>query len=281
MSPSVLAFALVCACIIASFLAIYFWRLSSGYMTILKEGANRYEEIRKHLRNSEENAQHTQRSLKELRDSEKQLASSLRDRNERLSDLERQLETKQKEHQHKITSLELQKNHLLKQVDQLTDRLMLAEQTLASEQEQKMIRKPAEEQTAKVSEKIMDLQRRFQESEKILRQKDSAIVRLEEQLKINGPEKMTQVKRRLAHYERLYASMKSLREMADERNENWEGALQKMASWILLKNESPNSESHLPKSIGPLVGEALEKIGATLVDDSKETPQEERPATLE
>lgn len=61
-------------------------------------------------------------------------------------------------------------------------------------------------------------------------------------------------------------SMKGLREMADERNKNWEVALAKLSKWILR-----NSDSKLAKSdntnIGPMVGEALEIIGAKLVHD--------------
>ncbi len=54
--------------------------------------------------------------------------------------------------------------------------------------------------------------------------------------------------------------------MHDERNENWESALRYFAAHILGKK----FETVQAAGIGALVGEALEKIGATLVNDDEE-----------
>ena len=113
MNTSLTMFLLFSVAVLATVVAIYFWRLSTSYMTILTEGANRYEELRKALRQAEESYQRTKRTLDEHRNTEKQMAGSLRDRNEKLSEVEKQLELKQAELQHKTNSLELQKNHLM------------------------------------------------------------------------------------------------------------------------------------------------------------------------
>lgn len=85
------------------------------------------------------------------------------------------------------------------------------------------------------------------------------------------PKETKKYKQKSNQYEQLYNSMKSLREMAEERNENWETALRKLSLHILgTKNYSESSP------IGELVGEALEKIGTRLVEDD----QEERGADV-
>jgi hypothetical protein len=73
--------------------------------------------------------------------------------------------------------------------------------------------------------------------------------------------------------------MKGLREMTDERNRNWEVALKKMAAYIVnAKHGGKAVMDH--KAVGPLVGEALELIGAQLVDDAIDfSPIRETPAS--
>jgi hypothetical protein len=61
--------------------------------------------------------------------------------------------------------------------------------------------------------------------------------------------------------------MKSLRDMAEERNRNWETALKTLATWILSSsNVARPHDPILLKPIGPLVGEALQRIGGSLLD---------------
>lgn len=76
------------------------------------------------------------------------------------------------------------------------------------------------------------------------------------------------IRRKAAQNEQLFLSMKSLREMAEERNKNWEIALRKLSTWILTSSHiaQPKDPVLLQSSIGPLVGEALERIGCNLLD---------------
>jgi hypothetical protein len=84
------------------------------------------------------------------------------------------------------------------------------------------------------------------------------------------------LRRRSTHNETLFHSMKGLRDMSDERSQNWEIALRKMATWILESSSlaKPN-DPILSQSIGPIVGEALERIGGSLLEYS---PAEELAA---
>jgi len=85
----------------------------------------------------------------------------------------------------------------------------------------------------------------------------------EQQAKSSDPAELHRLKRKIAQYARLYNSMKGLREMSEERNRNWEVALQRLATWILEeKGFSP-----LALAVGPLVGQAMQAIGAQLIDD--------------
>jgi hypothetical protein len=75
-------------------------------------------------------------------------------------------------------------------------------------------------------------------------------------------------RRKSLQNEQLYLSMKSLRDMTEERNKNWEIALRKLSTWILTSSHvaQPKDPVLMQSSIGPLVGEALERIGGTLLD---------------
>ena len=88
------------------------------------------------------------------------------------------------------------------------------------------------------------------------------------------------MRRRAIHNEQLFHSMKSLRDMSDERNRNWESALQTLATWILSSSPvaKPN-DPILSQPVGPLVGEALQRIGGSLLGiDAAEELAAERQA---
>lgn len=82
------------------------------------------------------------------------------------------------------------------------------------------------------------------------------------------PAAVDTMRRKIAQSEQLYLTMKSLREMAEERNKNWEIALKKLSTWILTSSHlaQPRDPVLLQAAVGPLVGEALERIGGNLLD---------------
>lgn len=87
------------------------------------------------------------------------------------------------------------------------------------------------------------------------------------------PKEAKKFKQKSKSYEQLYTSMKSLRELAEERNENWETALKKLSLYVLSSKGQSQFNDKSP--IGEVVGLALETIGTRLVEDD----QEDRPLT--
>ncbi len=164
-----------------------------------------------------------------------------------------------------------QKDHLLEQITVLTSQLSenVKEKKLALE-EANGLRTQMEEKARELSEglraQLSEVQQKLGEMK---RERDKAISQLEKFKSESGlvkPEELRRWQLKLARTEQLYASMKGLREMAEERNENWETALRFFAAHILGKDAGKLEGA----TIGALVGEALEKIGATLVKDDEE-----------
>lgn len=91
-----------------------------------------------------------------------------------------------------------------------------------------------------------------------------------------NPRDFDTLRRKVSQYELLYNGMKSQRDMVDERNKNWESALERLTVWILTKSSvAIENDPVLAKGIGPMVGEALGRIGLSLMDLR---PDEERDA---
>ena len=84
-------------------------------------------------------------------------------------------------------------------------------------------------------------------------------------------------RRRNAHLERLYQSMRSLKIMAEERSTNWEFALKDLSTWTLTQQNSlpaTSRQSIKDLPIGELVGGALEAIGKSLIEVEHENENE-------
>ncbi len=75
-------------------------------------------------------------------------------------------------------------------------------------------------------------------------------------------------RRKYKHFSRLYSTMRGLKEMVEERNQNWEIALRALSTWVCQKNNKNISS----EKIGVLVGEALEAIGETLLIEDEALP---------
>ena len=78
------------------------------------------------------------------------------------------------------------------------------------------------------------------------------------------------LKKNLINSSFLYKGMKGLKEMAEERNHNLEVAVRTLSGWVLKqKNIEFDEDSSSP--IGPILGEALESIGSSLIEDESTT----------
>ena len=263
------------ATVAASGLAFYHWRRSSGLYSLLLEGANRYEDLRQRMGQLETAAQKADQKASKDRDIQQKLEKDLHDAHQKNTVLVQEVQAK--EHELKLVrdTLEAQRGHLERHLLKVTDQL----KTMEEEKEHREL--TFREEVQALRERLQVERREFDHTTTALkielshRDKDLAAKvqelekersGLEKRLKQGDPLEIKRLRRKLAGYERLYSSMKGLRDMTDERNRNWEVALRKLAAFIVTTKHG--SGYVVPEAIGPLVGEAMELIGAQLVDDS-------------
>ena len=243
--------------------ALYQWRRSSSLYTLLVESANRYEELRQRGAALEQSMRKTEAKAKQHAETAGRLTASLEESRTKGAGLVRQLEQKELEGKLVTDRLELQKSNLQKQ-----QAIVLEAQRVAEAQCQalrleltKECRLAQDERQAWAQEQELrtkDWQIRLAAAETL---QQSA----ETQANTSDPAELHRLKRKIAQYARLYSSMKGLREMSEERNRNWEVALQRLATWILEEKGLTISA----QAIGPLVGQAMQVIGAQLIDDQE------------
>ncbi|MBC7530722.1 MAG: hypothetical protein H7318_04025 [Oligoflexus sp.] len=169
--------------------------------------------------------------------------------------------------------------HFLEQVGVLTQQLSEAvrEKKLLNDQLSVLQRETdakAREMTDGIRNQLNEVQLQVSVAKRERNNALNALDKFKLESALVKPEELKRWQAKVARMEQLYASMKGLREMAEERNENWETALRYFAIHIL---QSPKASSG-DTSIGALVGEALEKIGATLVDDDLNEPYSLAPS---
>jgi chromosome segregation ATPase len=97
----------------------------------------------------------------------------------------------------------------------------------------------------------------------------------EKKLEDLKPDDIAKIRRRVKQYGKLYFIMRSKKEMAEERSQNWETALRQTATWI-LKDKLKLKDENIPTAIGPLVGATLELIQGSLVQDGDDDHQSHR-----
>lgn len=243
-------------------LAIYYWRRSAGLYSLLVEGANRFEEMRVRSHALEQAVGKTDERMKQHRDQTSKLEQAVEDARTKTTELTRRVEAKEQEARAISEKLELQKGHLEKMLVKAEGKLTQADAARADLAEELRIAQLGLAAAAEEMQiKERDWRGRHAEMER-------AQASADKRSKGADPIELKRLKRKIAQYDRLYASMKGLREMTEERNRNWEVALRKMSSWIIIETKKvhPGNE---PKEIGPLVGLALQIIGAQLIDDDE------------
>lgn len=243
-------------------LAVYYWRRATGLYSLLVEGANRFEEMRQRNTTLEQAMEKAEERFKQHRESQGRLERAVAEAREKTGELTRRVETK--EHETRLVSekLELQKGHLEKQLVKAEAEIAKAEGIrVGLESELRDARQALAAAAEELTLRERDYRSRQQEAER-------ERVALEKRTKGADPVELKRLKRKIAQYDRLYASMKGLREMTEERNRNWEVALRKLSGWIIKENNLAASDVDT-RDIGPLVGQALSAIGAQLIDDNE------------
>ena len=258
------------ALVIATGIAIYFWKKATGLYSLLVEGANRYEELRTQSQNQNAMLDKVRAELsskdQDYRDSELQVTAMSR----KQTDWQQQLVAKENELDHIRNKLELQRDYVEKewrqaQADRDQARQELEEtQRQASETSNDLLGKEAAarlQAEQAVARSQSQLQKVTKEKEELSRKFGKLSV-----------EDIIRLRRKATHYEKLYNTMKGLRELAEERATNWETGARKLAAYTLAQQQKLSSELE-NGPVGPLVTTALRLIGAQLIDDDEDASE--------
>jgi len=238
----------------------YFWRRSSSLYTLLVEGASR-----RHAGHAEKEMQIANDRLNQNRETMMQMEKTVDESRARAAAFAKQFEAKEQELRHVTEKLELQKNHLMKQLDAVNARLEFTADA-KNEIEQRLLQ-VTQKADDRYQHQISELRTANNDLREKLNQADLRAKKAEDAAQNVNLEEVRLLKRKLAQIERLYAGMKGMRELADERNQNLETAVRKLATYTIQSQPGAGSAT-IPTTLGPLVGGALELIGAELIDEA-------------
>jgi len=234
--------------------ALYFKRKSSGLYSLLVEGADRFEELRNRCQSMQDAGLKLEEELKRAKQAKSNLEAGIDEARAKSSELLQKLEIKEHDASISLNKFALERQQFEKlvikyqvEVDATRAKLQTANVQLVSL-----------ETTSKA--KIQDLTESLVDT-------TSQAAHLKTKLEGIDIEVVNAAKRRVAQLERLYNSMKGLKEMAEERNHNWERAIRFLSTWIVTQDT--NSKEEIPSAIGPLLARALQISGNQLIDDSE------------
>ncbi len=255
------------------FLALFLYgrnRLAQS-QALLADVSSRLEALSKQNKQLDHQQRNAQENADKYRQQSTQLDKQLEDVKQKLS--ERTVEwTKLKSEREEVQNRSLlQREHLQEQVQVLTEQLAEAvrEKKLAHDEIVKLQKdgdEKSRQQLEIIRTQLRETQGQVQQAKREKQQLEAQLIRAKEENPKVKPEDLQRYKQKVARLEQLYNSMRGLRELAEERNKNWETALRYFAGHVLQK---PLDTELQNQSIGRLVGEALEKIGATLVIETK------------
>lgn len=165
-----------------------------------------------------------------------------------------------------------QLEHLQEQVKALTAQLAEADAARADavalankrvDEEQKRSRHNAAEANLKrAQDELMTARQLIKSQQQELERAKIVLTKLD-------PVEFKKLRQRVTSLEQIFLSMRGLKEMAEERADNWEIALRKLAAHVV------GDKSKETSPIGPLVGAALEMIGDELL---RQDPKDEEQA---
>lgn len=244
--------------------AIFFFRKVNSLELILQDARSRLEAGKSGYDLLLKEQQEAQKNLKDSQDKIKLMENTVEESRNRFSkealEHEKELEKVKNEHR----SLSRRGAHLEEENAALKEQLREIDADFKKQKDELTVSlnetfKKREEQTRS------SLESKIKSSHgKEIELLEKKVRNLTAILKKVDPDDYHKSKRKAKQMEQLYQSLKGLKELADERNKNWETALVKLSNHILGK--PVDSETN---SIGDVVGSALEKIGSTLVIDSE------------
>jgi chromosome segregation ATPase len=238
---------------------------------VLADVSSRLEALSKQNKQLEQGLRNAQDNADKYRQQSVQADKQLEDAKQKLSDRTVEWNKLKAEREDVQKRFLLQREHLDEQVQVLTQQLAEAiREKKTVQDENARLQKEGEEKTRQALEILRQQVREAnQQTQQVRREKqqlENQLARLKEEAPRIKPEELQRYKQKVIRLEQLYGSMRGLRELAEERNKNWETALRYFAGHILQK---PLDAELQTQSIGRLVGEALEKIGASLVIETR------------
>ena len=236
-----------------SFLTFYYWQQARSLTSVLKEGARRFNDLaqqRKQLKSEADSARkETQSITKQLTQAEKQLSIARK----KIAEQDSQIDKSKLIRSEEIASYVNQNDHLKIQVETLTEQI--------KELEQKIFVKSAPKVQGPVVSQLEEKYRKTTDDYKSALQK---LNNFEKQYKGITPEDYYNFKKRCSQFNRMYHGMRSLKEMAEQKTENFEIALLHLSKWVLGQTKGDPLKSDA--AFGEVVGEALERTGGSFVD---------------
>lgn len=237
-------------------------RQVASLKALLMEAAKRFELGKKNLDKLEADLKEARDKMEGDRVNHLKLNTSLEESRIKYAAQTRDIILLKSQYENEKRKMATTVEHLNEQVRALTSQLAEADAARADalalankrvEEDQKRVRaSQAESQLKKAQEELMA-------ARKLAREQQDELERARAVLKKYDPMEFKKLRQRVTSLEQLFLSMRGLKEMAEERADNWEVALRKMAAHIV------GDGSRATASIGPLVGAALEKIGEELI----------------
>ena len=253
----------------ALFLALWFLgrKKASDHLALLEDAATKYQLAQKKISDLEGKSSGSKKVHDKYQLQIKKLEKELESTRIALAEKEEEQAVAVSEKDVSLTHLERQIDHLTEENQAITAQLAAAVSEKKQQADElkrmqnegaKMSSSELEAMQARYSEIQKELQKGLKANKNLKKSND----RLREILKKVDPSETKKLKARQRSQEQLFRSIKNLREMADERNQNWETAIRLLAAHVL-----GHQDLQLDEPIGPLLGAALEKIGSTLVID--------------
>lgn len=273
MSPVVIVLAIVTLASIS--LAFMYYSRSANLHALVAAASAQSEGAKKSQQRSEYELKQNREKLEETREQLQKTEKSLDDARNRLqqaaqekNELKKVVETKGEQERRQVEHLSEQVKVISEQLAEAVaekQRMTRERDELANGAESKV-----KSQLRPLQDEVRALRQQNQDQEKELKKAKTDVEKAVAVLKTVDPSQMKKYKQRLASMEQLIVSMRGLRELAEERSQNYELALRKLSTYIL---QAPAGKTNT--NLGVLVGEALEKIGGTLVDDEVNAPHAE------
>jgi chromosome segregation ATPase len=224
------------------------------------------QEVQRKISQSEERMEKATNEFKRLRE---QVQGAKGDAKAKEKELRDELQAKIDE----LASIDRKGEHTVEQIQVLTSQLKEADRErkaaeVRADRAEQELHKRIDAAKADAEARLEQIQSESRKNRVELAAVQTKLSAAEAELKQGNPEDVKRLKKKIAQLEHLLTSMRGLKEMAEERNQNWEVALK-----ILAKEQMRTRGIKLQgnESLGLLVSSALELLGTELVNDDPST----------